>query len=270
MKSTFLAALCLTTTLLGVATQAQSAKATDTINWNAAQPTIKSKAQTGFDDKPFQAYVQKEGVALPGSSQFKLNVNALNLKYDYNVSTYFINEGAGYRNQLGYTSKGSTNKAGVLFKDISCTGKDCVGDWGGSALKLGDGVNIGAIGAKSKLDFQLRANGYSRGSNAYIFGTNDSLNPDGLQHVVAYGIKDTGYILMGFEDLYGSGKSAQGKFGERSDRDFNDTVFVVDIGKKNVAAFLGQDVPEPSVMFSMLGLGAAGWMKSRRRKAQEG
>jgi hypothetical protein len=72
---------------------------------------------------------------------------------------------------------------------------------------------------------------------------------------------------MGFEDLYGSGTSGQGKFGERSDRDFNDTVFIVDIGKKNVDAFLGQDVPEPSIMLSLLGLSAAGALKLRRNKA---
>jgi hypothetical protein len=265
MNNTFLTALCLTATLLGVTTQA--AKANDIIDWNAAQPTVKSKAQTGFNDQPYQAFVQQEGIKLNGSNQFKLDANALNLKYDHNVSTYFINEGAGYRNQLGYISRGATNQAGVLFKDISCTGQGCVGDWGGSGLKLGDGVNMGTIGAKSTLDFKLRADGYNRGSDTYIFGTPDSKNADKLQHVVAYGIKGTGYILMGFEDLYGDGTSAQGQFNEQSDRDFNDTVFIVDVGKKNVDAFLGQDVPEPSILLSLLGLSAAGVLKSRRNKA---
>jgi Domain of unknown function (DUF4114)/PEP-CTERM motif len=266
MKNTFLTALCLTATLLSVTTQAESAKADDVIDWNAAQPTVKSKAQTGFNDQPYQAFVQREGIKLPGSSQFRLDANALNLKYDHNVSTYFINEGAGYRNQLGYISRGATNQASVLFKDISCTGVGCVGDWGGSSLKLGDGVNMGTIGAKSTLDFKLRADGYNRGSSTYVFGTPDSENADKLQHVVAYGIKGTGYILMGFEDLYGDGKSAQGDFGEQSDRDFNDTVFIVDIGKRNVDAFLGQDVPEPSIVLSLLGLSAAGVLKNRRSK----
>lgn len=267
MKNTFLTALCLTTTLLGVTTQTQSAKASNVIDWDAAQPTVQSKSQTGFNDQPYQAYVQKEGIKLPGSTQFRLDANALKLKYDHNVSTYFINEGAGYRNQLGYISRGATNQAGVLFKDISCTGASCVGDWGGNGLNIGDGVKMGTIAAKSSLDFKLRADGYNRGANTYIFGTPDSENADKLQHVIAYGIKGTGYILMGFEDLYGDGKSAQGQFGERSDRDFNDTVFIVDVGKKNVDAFLGQDVPEPSIMLSLLGLGAAGMLKNRRKKA---
>jgi hypothetical protein len=265
MKNVLLTALCFTTSLIGITALADSAKAASM--WDMPQPAILSRDQTGFNDQPYQAYVQPERVKLKGSNQFSIDTNALKLKYDYNVSTYFINEGAGYRNQLGYTSQGTTNKAGVLFKDVSCTGAGCVGDWGGSALKLGDGVNIGQIAAKSTLDFQLRSDGYNRGANAYVFGTHDSKNPDGLQHVVAYGIKGTGYILMGFEDLYGSGTSAQGKFGERSDRDFNDTVFIVDIGKRNVDAFLGKDVPEPSIMLSLLGLSAAGTLKLRRGKA---
>jgi hypothetical protein len=249
MKNIFLTALCLTATLVGMTTQAQSARA-NSINWDETQRKILSKSQTGFNDQPFQAYVQQEGVKLTGSTQFKLDANALKLKYDHNVSTYFINEGAGYRNQLGYMSRGATTQSGLLFKDISCAGADCVGGWGGNALKL-------------------RADGLNRGSNAYIFGTPQSENADGLQHVVAYGIKGTGYILLGFEDLYGDGTSGQGKFGERSDRDFNDTVFVLDVGKKNVDAFLGQDVPEPSIMLSLLGLSAAGVLKSRRRKGEE-
>jgi Domain of unknown function (DUF4114)/PEP-CTERM motif len=268
MKNIFLTALCLTATLVGMTTQAQSARA-NSINWDGTQRQILSKSQTGFNDQPFQAYVQQEGVKLTGSTQFKLDANALKLKYDHNVSTYFINEGAGYRNQLGYMSRGATTQSGLLFKDISCAGADCVGSWGGNALKLGDGVNVGDIKGGSILDFKLRADGLNRGSNAYIFGTPQSENADGLQHVVAYGIKGTGYILLGFEDLYGDGTSGQGKFGERSDRDFNDTVFVLDVGKKNVDAFLGQDVPEPSIMLSLLGLSAAGVLKSRRRKGEE-
>ena len=265
MKNTLLTAIYLTTSLIGITAQANSAKAASM--WDMPQPTILSKAQTGFNDQPYQDYVQREGVKLQGSNQFRIDVNALNLKYDYNVSAYFINEGAGYRNQLGYVSQGMTNKEGILFKDISCAGAGCVLGGDQSTLKLGDGVKLGQISAKSTLDFKLRADGYSRGNNSYIFGSQDAKNADGLQHVVAYGIKDTGYILMGFEDLYGSGTSAQGKFGERSDRDFNDTVFIVDIGKKNVAAFLGQDVPEPSIMLSLLGLSAAGALKLRRGKA---
>jgi Domain of unknown function (DUF4114)/PEP-CTERM motif len=263
MKNTFLTALCLTATLFSVTAQAESAKAAD-IDWNATPSAVKSKAQTGFNDQPYQKYVQAEGVKIPGSAQFKLDVNSLKLKYDYNVSTYFINEGAGYRNQLGYISRGATNQSGVLFNDISCAGAGCVSS-GADTLKLGDGVSLGNIKGGSTLDFKLRADGYNRGSGAYIFGTPDSENADKLQHVVAYGIKGTGYILMGFEDLYGSGGIGQGNFSETSDRDFNDTVFIVDVGKANLEG-LDKSVPEPSIMLSLLGLSAAGVLKNRRSK----
>lgn len=264
MKKIILTGLCVATSLMGLAQSAQA----DSI-WDMPQPTILSKSQTGFNDQPFQAYVQEERVALPGTNQFRLNPNQLKLKYDHNVSTYFINEGAGYRNQLGYVASGTTNQSGLIFKDISCTGASCKGDWGGSALKLGDGVNLGKIEAKTNLDFKLRADGLRRGNDAYVFGTPDTDNPDKLQHVVAYGIEGTGYILLGFEDLYGNSTVGGGKFNEESDRDFNDSVFVLDVGKKNVDAFLGKDVPEPSIMLSLLGLTAAGALKLRRRKGDE-
>lgn len=252
--------------LAGMTAQASSASANSV--WDMPQPQILSKSQTGFDDAPFQKYVQKEGLAIQNSGQFKLDPTKLALKYDHNVSTYFINEGAGYRNQLAFNATGSTNTQGLVFKDISCAGAGCAGAWGGNALKFGDGVKLGTIKGGSQLDFSLRADGLNRGNDAYIFGTKDAANPDKLQHVVAYAIEGTGYLLMGFEDLYGTGRYAQGKFGEVSDRDFNDTIFVVDVGKKNVDAFLGKDVPEPSVVLSLLGLTAAGVLKRRRQADQ--
>lgn len=268
MSKKFLTGLVLATaSIAGVTAHASSAAANSV--WDMPQPTIYSKAQTGFDDSPYQQYVQQEGLAIPNSAQFELDSSKLNLKYDYNVTTYFINEGAAYRNQLAFSSTGSTNTQGLLFKDISCSGAGCAGDWGGNALKLGDSVKLGTIEAGSQLDFQLRSDGLNRGSNAYVYGTQDALNPDKLQHVVAYAIKDTGYLLLGFEDLFGNGTSAQGKFGERSDRDFNDTVFLVDVGKRNVDAFMGKDVPEPSAVLSLLGVGAASVLKLRRRRSEQ-
>jgi Domain of unknown function (DUF4114)/PEP-CTERM motif len=265
MNNKIIASLFIAATLTNVTVNANAASASV---WDSAQPTIFSKSQTKFNDVPFQKYVQKEGVAIPNSGQFKLDPSKLNLKYDHNVSAFFINEGAGYRNQLAYTSKGATNGTGLLFKDVACAGAGCVGNWGGNTLKLGDGVKMGTIKGGSQLDFQLRANGLNRGTNSYIFGTQNSQNPDGLQHVVAYAIENTPYLLMGFEDLYGSGKTAQGKFGEKSDRDFNDTVFVVDVGMKNVKAFMGKDVPEPSIVLSLVGLGTAAALKLRRRNGE--
>jgi hypothetical protein len=253
--------------LTGAFANANTALAFD---WDASwQPRqIFSKAQAGFNDQPFQKFVQKEGLAIANSGQFKINADNLFLKYDHDVTVSFINEGAGYRNQLGFRAQGATNTSGLLFNDISCTGTGCVGDWGGKALKLGDTVKTGKIKGGTQLDFGLRADGLNRGTDSYVFGTPSSQNADGLQHVVAYTYGDR-YIVMGFEDLYGDGKSAQGKFGEQSDRDFNDTVFVVDVGVDNVKCLKAgtcKDVPEPAAGLSLIGAGLAGFVLKRRNR----
>ncbi len=246
--------------LTGSFVHAASASA---FTWNNSwsQPTIYSKQQIGFDDTPYQKYVQQEGVQIPNSGQFLLDPSKLNLKFAYDVSVSFINEGAGFRNQLGFSSTGTTNTSGKIFNDISCTGAGCVGDWGGSALKLGDTVKLGTIKGGSQLDFGLKADGFNGGTN--VFGTKTAGNEDGLQHVVAYAV-DKSHILLGFEDLFGT-KGATGGKNQNSDRDFNDVVVVVDVGENNLKALKGEKVPEPSIVLSLLGLGAVGLVARRRQ-----
>jgi hypothetical protein len=271
MKRNLITALiAATATLTGLVTKVETASATG-LNWNDSwtQSTVQNKSQTGFNDNPFQQFVQAESVALPNSGQLKLDVTKLNLKYDHDVSVFFINEGAGYRNQLAFDASGTTNKSGLIFNDISCEGNGCVGGWGGNALKLGDGVNVGNVTAGTQLDFWLRADGLNRGNSANIFGTDTASNADGLQHAVAYAYNN--YILLAFEDLYGglhaSGvDSATGKWNEGSDRDFNDVVVVLDIGEANVKALIGATVPEPSVTLSMFAVGAVSMFGLRRRR----
>ncbi len=124
---------------------------------------------------------------------------------------------------------------------------------------------MGGIKGGTQLDFFLRGDGLSRGDNAYTYGTQTAQNDDGLQHVVSYTYGKK-YLVMGFEDLYGKGCMAEGKFGENSDRDFNDTVFVVDIGAKNVRYLNGQDVPEPAAVAGLIGFGATVLGMQRRRR----
>lgn len=271
MKLNLLTALiAATATLTGLVSKVETASAAD-FSWDNSwtQPTVYNKSQTGFNDTPFQQFVQAESVVLPNSGQFKLDPTQLNLKYDHDVSVYFINEGAGYRNQLAFNATGTTNKSGLLFNDISCEGDGCVGGWGGNALKFGDGVNIGNVTAGTQLDLWLRADGLNRGNSANIFGTETASNADGLQHAVAYAYNN--YIILAFEDLYGglhaSGvDSATGKSNEGSDRDFNDVIVVLDVGEANVRELIGATVPEPSVTLSMFAVGAVGMFGLRRRR----
>jgi Domain of unknown function (DUF4114) len=262
----FTGALIAATAITGAMSQATSASANV---WDSPQPQIFSGASQGFNHKDFQQFVKSERVEVANSGQQKVDASKLFLKYDHDVKVSFVNEGAGYRNQLAFGAAGATTKTGLLFNDIACSGKTdgvaCVGDWGGNTLKLGDTVKIGSIKGGTQLDFFLRSNGLNRGNGAYIYGTQDAQNADGLQHVVSYTYGNK-YLVMGFEDLYGNGKKFDGNFYEKSDRDFNDTVFVVDIGEKNVNYLNGKDVPEPAAAAGLVGLGATALVMKRLRR----
>lgn len=263
MKATLLTTLiAATATLTGLVSKVETASAAG-FTWNNAwtQPTISSESATGFNDTPFQQFVQKESVAIPNSGQVKLDPSKLNLKYDYNVSVDFINEGASYRNQLAFNATGTTNKSGLLFKDASCDESKCIMGGASSGLKIGDGVNIGTIAGGTQLDLFLKANGLNN-ANGNIFGTQTASNADGLQHVVAYAYNN--YIILGFEDLYGA-LHATGDLNQNSDRDFNDLVVVLDIGEANVKALISATVPEPSVTLSMFAVAAVSMFGLRRR-----
>jgi hypothetical protein len=244
------------TTITGVLAATAPANA---FSWNNSwrQPTIHSKQQTGFNDQPFQQFVQSERVELKNSGQFILDPNKLRMKYAHDVAVYFINEGAGYRNKLAYEAKGATNQTGLIFNDIAS--RESILPESNGPLKKGDGVKLGRIAAGTQLDFWLKT------PTGNLFTTQTASNLDRLQHVVAYAYNN--YILLGFEDLYGDrGQRGvdplTGKNYEASDRDFNDTVFVLDMGEDNVRAL----VPEPSITLGLVGLGIAGALGLRRNQ----
>ncbi len=241
---------------------------------------IKSRDEAPADFKnilqDFRAFVGEEGRYLsPETIQAKqVDLSKLTLKFDHDAKVFFIGETAGgYRNQLDFkATTGSEVKTGKIFGDTSCN----TGDSGftnfskfcanpndalegkvapDKPLNVGDWVNIGSFKAGTKLDFQLVSNningGISENGVKGIFGLDQALNPDGLQHVIAYYYKD--YLVLGFEDLWGGG-----------DKDYNDTVFAIDIGKANAGA--AANVPEPSVVAAMFAIAGLGLMKTRRRR----
>ena len=154
----------------------------------------------------------------------ELDLTKLDLTYDYDVKVYFINEGAGYRNQLRLNSTGTTIVNGMVFNDVSCrSGTGCgLGSniAASQALGLGDYVTIGNLSAGTSLDFEVVMNGYNNPNN-YVWHIDKALNADNLQHVIAYEFE--GYLVLAWEDLYGGG-----------DRDYNDVIFAVDIGEYNL------------------------------------
>jgi hypothetical protein len=249
ISSLFIAAAAVT----GAFANTSSASA---FTWNESwtQPTIIK----GFNHQPYQQYVQQERIELPGTSQIKVDLNNLKIRKNHEVKAYFINEGAGFQNQLAFESKGATNSSGLLFQNISSTESVLKNNDG--PLKLGDGVSLGMIKGGSQLNFFLRSDGnrIADKSKANIYTTDDDANPDGLQHAIGY-LFENRYVLLGWEDLYGDLNATGGK-NQKSDRDFNDAVFVIDIGDGNLA-----DVPEPSVVLSLVGLGAAGLLRRRQK-----
>jgi len=182
----------------------------------------------------FQQFVQQESSAinLDTLNARKLDPTKLKLIQDRNINIYFINEGAGYRNQLKLETSGSTpttgtNKSGMVFYDASVGTKT-------NELRLGDYVQVGnnnsnsdVVKAGTTLDFLLRANGYNN-SSPDVWHADKTKNVDNLQHVIAYEYQ--GFLVLAWEDLNGGG-----------DKDYNDIVFAVDIGQTNLDAI----PPEP-------------------------
>lgn len=147
------------------------------------------------------------------------------------VRVYFLWEGAGYRNQLGVniTDAGHgrdgqsayinpVTQGKLIFPDASFDNPPNGPD-SQLPLNIGDFVEIGNISSGKTLDFFLVSNGANGSTD--VLSNFIRFNSDGLQHVItAYFRQDfPGFILIGFEDIVGGG-----------DLDYNDCLFVVDIG----------------------------------------
>lgn len=194
-----------------------------------------------------------EQVKLDDSS-LRLDPSKLKLKNSSDVRVYFVGEGAAYANTLGFTTDGTgslkSDTAKLIFPNASSTvstydPKSTVKRTEKEPLLPGDFVDLGKMKEGSCLDFFLIADGANGGK--YTYSTQKSANSDGINHVIsfAYAVKDSPYLIIGFEDIYGGG-----------DRDFNDLIFAVDIGHCNVGALTA--TPEPATyatMAAFLGLG---------------
>ena len=172
-----------------------------------------------------------ESVVFSGVSGFKLDASRLFLRTpsDRPIRIYFLAEGAGYHNTVGFcwTAAGSPQRgpATVLFPDASIKSGKQRTTW--EPLKCGDFVEIGVGDRGYQLDFFLISDAVN-GGQQWLW--NDPReNSDSLQHVVAFLLPGTPYVLLGFEDIIGGG-----------DLDYNDALFVVDIGQIN-ADNLDQD-----------------------------
>ena len=185
-------------------------------------------------------------------AQFALDPAKLTLATKSDVRVYFAGEKAGYHNTLGFSTSNngeSNNDPQLIFPDASSRRSGVRTKR--FPLQPGDFVDLGEMDAGTQLDFFLMANG-GKGRNS-TFGANASDNPDGMQHMVAFAEPNSPYLMIAFEDLYGGG-----------DRDFDDAMFIIDMGSAvNVQALVG--APEPST-WMMIGFGVVSTYRRRKKK----
>ncbi len=170
-----------------------------------------------------------ESAVFAHTEGFKLDASRLFLRTesDKPIRVYFVHEGAGYRNTLGFsmTPAGAeqTGPPYLIFPDASFNGPNSTSRTNTAPLVVGDFVQLSSGGPGIQLDFFLIADG-AGGNKVGTWYNNKTRNADGLQHVVAFLMPNTRFVLIGFEDLWGGG-----------DLDYNDCLFVVDIGEVNAA-----------------------------------
>ena len=187
---------------------------------------------------------------LPNVSNLALDPSALQLQYDANVRAYFIGEGAGYHNTLGFMTTpysasdgiGATD-AKLIFPDASSprsylSSRANGGRTTNTPLLEGDFVDLGSFDAGTSINPFIVANGANGGTN--IFTAFDNENVDGLQHFVSLAVEGSPFLLIGVEDLLGGG-----------DLDYNDVVFVLDVGEENVSYLVSQTVPLPPAALAL-------------------
>ncbi|MBD2595115.1 PEP-CTERM sorting domain-containing protein [Nostoc sp. MBR 210] len=282
MKSSLFTKLFAATTLVtGLWVSATPANAVNIQSRNEAPVEFKDNIQD------FKDFVGKESRYLSPETigAHKVDLSQLTLKYAHDTKVFFIGETAGgYRNRLDFQATyGDTVTTGKIFGDTSCSTKDsafqnfkefCANPNDAlanktqqdSPLKVGDWVSLGKFQAGTTLDFLLHSNDINGGISGKnqqgqtvkgVFGLNEATNPDGLQHVMTYVYKN--FLVLGYEDLWGGG-----------DKDYNDVVFAIDIGSRNATALTkGVSVPEPSATLALVGIGAVGVLKTRRRSLKK-
>ena len=213
---------------------------------------------------PMRSYLNK--TLAPGKvfndSLHYLDPSKLTLITESDTRVYFLGEGAGYHNSVGFNTSGSGVSSGdpkLMFPDASSPVDTSSPSWNGvrrtasEPLLPGDFVDLGTNGPGTTLDFFLISNGANGGKN--VFSTNTASNPDHVNHVVAFTTPNSPYLMIGFEDMWAGG-----------DRDFNDELFAVDIGAVNLKALTA--APEPSMWLVLASfLLPVAWLKRRRAAA---
>ncbi|MDZ4122152.1 MAG: LruC domain-containing protein, partial [Candidatus Cloacimonadaceae bacterium] len=150
------------------------------------------------------------------------------VKVDEDVELFltFVNEGAGFRNAVGFyvypqgtviNTKADLGPLTIVFPNASKVG-------GGGSLNMSDTVYLGEIPGGMMVGWFLIANGFVTGSqvntNRQHYYSDNQLNPESdpslRQHVIQAFDWETQSIILAFEDQNREGTT---------DNDFNDIIF---------------------------------------------
>ncbi|NEO47361.1 MAG: DUF4114 domain-containing protein [Moorea sp. SIO4A3] len=235
MKYKLLSGLMATGTVLGVLCSVNQASA----NTNVSQQDYNQQYSNSGNDVPkltyeqwqyFNGFVNDERLGINQGDLPQINFDSLRWESGANdVEVFFINEGAGFRNQLFY-SVDDGNSQEIVFDDVSSPLSILPEEDG--PLALGQGVNLGNFAGDTFIEFFILSDGYNGGHN--YFGSNreeisnefnlDGFNRDGFNHLLGYEVEFGGekFVMLGFEDDWISEQANLS-----GDQDFNDVVFVV-------------------------------------------
>ncbi len=150
----------------------------------------------------------------------------IDVKCPSDVWITFVDEGAGYRNGLGYytfntdnppTTPPAANQIKIIFPNASKRGA-------GGGLTAGDKVFLGNFPAKTGIGFVLMADGWN-GSivtpGNWVLYSSAAFNPEPIvsnkKHTVLLRDSSTNRIVVGFEDIRRDNNGC--------DNDFNDLIF---------------------------------------------
>jgi hypothetical protein len=140
----------------------------------------------------------------------------------------FVDEGAGYKNVLGFytydirsplTTAPASNQITIIFPNVSKAGS-------GGSLQPGNKVKLGTFPANTGIGFILIADGWRNGAvgngNWKLYSNpafNPEANPSLRYHNVLISDSTNNRVILGFEDIRRDNASC--------DNDFNDALFYI-------------------------------------------
>ncbi len=200
----------------------------------------------------------------PGNSSI-VDLNNLFLKHSSDINITFLGEGTILENDLSYNVNGGANTS--IWNDINAEHGSAADfleaetDPTNGTMQHGDTQSLGSFNKGDQFEFLLAPSGKAGDAGVvYSSITENNASGDGLQHAVGYAFNNR-YMILGFEDLFGEYKAGREGLNQHSDRDFNDVLFLVDLGEGNLAS-----VPEPATASALFAAGALGLFGVRRRK----